>query len=159
MGVAGVGKTTVGRILATELGWAFYDADEFHSAENVEKMAGGIPLTNEDREPWLNDLQALVRRIDSEERSAVLACSALTESFRARLRAAGDDLRFIFLRDSPAKLRDRLVARTDHYMKAEMLESQIEALEEPADATVIDVGDSSPEQVVARIRRALAEER
>ncbi len=136
MGVAGVGKTTVGTILSSELGWPFYDADAFHSEASVDKMSSGIPLTEADRDPWLAALQELVRETDRRDESAVLACSSLTARFRRRLESAGSDVRFAYLRARPDRLRARLEARTGHYMRAEMLESQLQALEEPADALV-----------------------
>lgn len=155
MGVAGVGKTTVGRIIADELGWPFHDADDFHSPANVATMTGGTALTEADREPWLHALQDLVRGIDARGESAVLACSALAWSFRARLSSAAGNVVFVHLRDTAERLHDRLEKREGHYMKADMLDSQLQTLEEPADALLIDVGADGPDAVAARILRAL----
>ena len=157
MGVAGVGKTTVGKILADDLGWPFYDADDHHSPENVAKMAAGVPLDESDREPWLNALQELVRRLDQEGTSAILACSALTESFRMRLKEPASDLTYVYLRDTPENLLARLQARSGHFMKSAMLESQLVALEEPSDAeaVVIEVGSHDARAVADEVRVAL----
>src|SRR5512145_1834630 len=96
MGVSGAGKTTVGRLLAEQLGWAFHDADDFHPAANVAKMRAGEPLTDADRLPWLDALHALLTRLAAAHESAVLACSALKASYRQRLGAGVPDLRFVY---------------------------------------------------------------
>ena len=155
MGVAGAGKTTVGRSLAEELGWRFEDADDLHPEGNVEKMAAGVPLTEDDREPWLQALQDLVRSLEDRREPAIVACSALTRSFRRRLRDASPNVRYVYLRAERALLEERLHDRRGHYMKAEMLESQLRTLEEPSDAIVIEVGSDDPRKVVDRIRAAL----
>lgn len=156
MGVAGAGKTTVGHLLAHELGWPFYDADDLHSPANIARMSSGDPLTELDREPWLASLEELVRGIDQRGESAVLACSALTESFRRRLAAAARRLTYVYLRVATEHLEIRLEQRKGHYMKREMLESQLRTLEEPSDdALVLDTGADSPQAVVERIQEAL----
>jgi gluconokinase len=131
MGVAGSGKTTVGTALATRLGWRFLDADDLHPAANVEKMRHGIPLTDEDRAPWLRAVvDAIARGGD-----VVLACSALRRWHRDALReGARADLRFVYLAGDVAELDRRLRARTGHYMPASLLRSQLDTLE-PPDAT------------------------
>ena len=151
MGVSGTGKTTVGRLLAHDLGWPFYEGDDYHSAANVEKMGHGIPLTDADRDGWLTALRAL---IDGISGSAVLACSALKATYRDRLAAGRDDVRFVHLTGDPALLRRRLEERRGHYMPASLLDSQLATLEAPADAITVDVG-GTPEAIVAAIRRAL----
>ena len=141
MGVAGVGKTTIGRRLAAALGWDFYDADDFHSPANVEKMHAGVALTDADREPWLDRLQALVADLGRRGRSAVLACSALRRAYRARLAVAGIDVRFVHLTADPSTIRARLAARGGHFMPASLLDSQLATLEAPEDAVTVDVSD------------------
>jgi gluconokinase len=157
MGVSGSGKTTVGRLLADRLGWEFADADAFHGDENIAKMAAGIPLDDRDRLPWLQTLRALILDRLETGRSLVLACSALKQAYRDLL--SGDDRRvsFIYLKGSQALIRSRLQARAGHYMLANLLESQFQALEEPADALVLDVG-RSPEQLADQALRRLRTE-
>src|SRR5262245_57331465 len=114
MGVSGSGKTTVGRALAAEIGWPFYDGDDFHPSANVAKMAAGVPLTDEDREPWLDRLASEMAAIDARGGSALLACSALKERYRQRLSRAGD-VRFVYLRGDEQTIAPRLAARGGHY--------------------------------------------
>jgi gluconokinase len=153
MGVSGAGKTTVGRLLSDRLGWEFLDADDFHPASNKDKMARGEPLTDGDRAPWLDALAVAVRRRLDGSVSAVLACSALKEAYRQKLRL-GPEVRFVYLRADVEILRQRLENRRGHYFRAAMLASQLEALEEPADALSIDaVG--SPEAIASRIELSL----
>jgi gluconokinase len=139
MGVAGSGKTTVGELLARQLGWSFYDADAFHPPENIEKMANGIPLNDVDRAPWLAALHALISTSLRENRPAVLACSALKESYRQRLLEDNDGVQVVYLKGSYDLLWSRLSHRKDHYMKPQMLQSQFESLEEPENALTMDV--------------------
>jgi gluconokinase len=156
MGVSGVGKTTVGLALAHALGSGFFDADDFHSAANVKKMAAGQPLDAQDREPWLHALNGLVTRLAQHGEDAVLACSALTE--RARQLLVQDtppgQVRFVHLTASPQLLRERLAKRTGHFMPVSLLESQLATLQTPANALRVDVG-GTPEQVVEAIRKGL----
>ena len=153
MGVAGSGKTTIGSLLARQLSWEFADADDYHSAANVQKMSQGIPLTDADREPWLGGLRSLVAGWITHAQNGVLACSALKDSYREELRVT-DAVRFVYLRGSKALLTQRLRDRSSHYMKPQMLASQLATLEEPEDAVVVDVS-KSPEGVVAEIRQKL----
>jgi gluconokinase len=134
MGVAGSGKSTVGRLLAERLGWPFLDGDDFHPAENVEKMRRGIPLTDADRLPWLRHLHELASRCEN----AVLACSALKESYRRILSGGDPRVRFIYLRADPALLASRLEGRKGHFFKRALLDSQLDALEEPTEAIIVD---------------------
>ncbi|MHB0936900.1 MAG: gluconokinase [Armatimonadota bacterium] len=150
MGVAGAGKTTVGRRLAAEMGWAFYDADDFHPAENIAKMARGEPLTDADRLPWLERMHDLIHDALQRGESAVVACSALKASYRAILARQNPGVRFIYLKASPELIRRRLLERPGHFMRAEMLESQFAALEEPADALVVAAAQPV-EQIVKEI--------
>ena len=139
MGVAGSGKTTVGEALARHLGWNFYDADAFHPAANIEKMANGTPLTDSDRAPWLAALHSLISTSLKENRPGVLACSALKESYRRKLLEGNDGVQIVYLKGSYDLIWSRLSRRKDHYMKPQMLQSQFETLEEPADALTLDV--------------------
>jgi gluconokinase len=138
MGVAGSGKTTVGELLAQELGWSFHDADAFHPAENIEKMANGTPLDDSDRAPWLAALHSLISASLKENRPGILACSALKESYRQLLLAGNDDVQIVYLKGSYDLIWSRISQRKDHYMKPQMLRSQFETLEEPADALTVD---------------------
>jgi len=153
MGVAGVGKTTVGRLLAAELGWTFIDADEFHPASNVEKMRRGDALTDDDRTPWFEKLRDLVRALLEERKSAVMACSALKSAYRNYL-LVDDQVRLVYLRGDYSVVEDRLKERKGHYMNPSLLESQFATLEEPERAITIDVA-ASPEVIVQRIREEL----
>jgi len=154
MGVAGSGKTTVGTLLASELGWRFADADDYHSAANVAKMRNGIPLTDADRAPWLETLRALIVSWMAVGVNGVLACSALKHTYRERLRVA-PEVHVVYLKGNLPLLQERMRARLEHFMTEPMLASQLEALEEPQDAVVIDI-DQSPAGIVAEIRAKLA---
>jgi gluconokinase len=154
MGVAGSGKSTVGRLLARSLGWSFDDGDDFHSAANVAKMAAGTPLTEADRGPWLAALRARIVAALAANADAVVACSALRESHRQLLRVDPGHVRLVYLRGDPRTIAARLLARTGHFMKEDMLASQLAALEEVRDALVVDI-DPPPEEIVRQIRVAL----
>lgn len=147
MGVAGSGKSTVGSALAEQLGWDFYDADGFHPIENITKMASGIPLDDADRAPWLASLHALISASLEEDRPAVLACSALRRSYREKLLEGNNGVQIIYLKGSYDLIWSRLSARSDHYMKPHMLQSQFEALEEPKNALTLDISMSVDEIV------------
>ena len=150
MGVSGAGKTTVGTLLASQLGWEFADADDYHSADNVEKMRSGIPLTDADRAPWLESLRGVIMGWIAAGRSGVLACSALKKEYRDGL-VVGAEVRVVYLKAGRALLRERLLGRHGHYMKESMLESQIATLEEPLEALVVDAG-LAPEEIVRGIQ-------
>lgn len=155
MGVTGCGKTTVGALLAKDCGWAFYDADDFHPADNVAKMRRGEPLTDADRWPWLDRLNALLRDSERQGKSLVLACSALNQAYRDRLARGCASARFVLLDGDPELMRARLAARRGHYMNPALLDSQFAILEPPADALRLDVA-GSPEVLVRQIRKELA---
>jgi gluconokinase len=142
MGVSGSGKTEVGRSLAQHLGWDFYDADDFHPADNITKMAAGIPLDDSDRAPWLASLHELISSSIKKNKPGVLACSALKERYRQQLLAGNDDVQLVYLKGSYELIWSRMSARKDHYMKPHMLRSQFETLEEPGNALVIDISNS-----------------
>jgi gluconokinase len=146
MGVCGCGKSTIGEALAASLGWPFYDADEFHPPANVAKMAAGQPLDDSDRWPWLDRIADELRQVLARGGHAVLACSALKEAYRERLRRAGD-VRFIYLKGDELTIAARLAARTHKYMPSSLLPSQLATLEEPADAFVVDIREPVAAQV------------
>jgi gluconokinase len=149
MGVSGSGKTTVGRLLAADLGWDFLDADDFHSPANRDKMSRGLPLSDADREPWLDALAEAVAERSRAGRRAVLACSALKQSYRDRLQVE-NGVRLVYLKGDPETIERRLESRKGHYFAAGLLASQFEALEEPTDALVVDLAEP-PEAIVSRI--------
>lgn len=149
MGVAGAGKTTVGKLLASRLGWEFADADDYHPATNIEKMSHGIPLTDDDRVPWLQALRAQISNWIAASKNAVLACSALKESYRDSLRIS-PEVCVVYLRVSAEVLHQRLRARHGHFMTEAMLQSQLAALEEPKNAVIIDA-DATPSVIVSEI--------
>lgn len=157
MGPAGAGKTTVGVPLAKSLGWRFLDADDFHSRENVERMRRGIPLTDEDRAPWLAAIRAALAEALTKKMQVVLACSALKEEYRRALVPpnGGQVVRFVYLHADAKTLHERLAHREGHYAGPKLLASQLATLEEPDDALWVDAS-RSPEEIVAEIRRALA---
>jgi gluconokinase len=158
MGVAGCGKTTVGKLLAQTRGWKFYDGDEFHPPANVAKMSAGEPLDDADRAPWLERLNQLLSVCARDGESAVLACSALKRSYRERLAQGIADMRLVYLRGDFATIHARLAAREHHFMKPGLLESQFTALQEPQHALVVDITDA-PQAIVERICRGLDETR
>ena len=152
MGVCGCGKTTVGEALAATLGWPFYDADDFHPAANVAKMAAGVPLDDADRWPWLDRLRDEMAAVEARGGDAVLACSALKQAYRDRIARAGN-VRFVHLVGDRATIAARVGQRSHRYMPLSLLDSQFAALEPPTDALDVDVRLPVDEQVAA-IRRA-----
>lgn len=131
MGVSGCGKTTVGQALAAQLGYAFYDGDDFHPPENVAKMANGIPLDDTDRAPWLARLHDLLHAHIARGEGVVLACSALKRRYREQLRVGNEGVQFVYLQGDFEVIWERMRTRPQHYMKASMLQSQFDALEPP----------------------------
>jgi len=154
MGVSGAGKTTVGQLLASQLGWEFVDGDDYHPATNVEKMRAGIPLTDADRAPWLETLRVLITGWIAAGKNAVLACSALRRAYRERLQIA-PEVQVVYLKGTLPLLQKRLHSRSGHFMTERMLNSQLAALEEPKHAVVVDI-DSSTAEIAAKIRTRLA---
>ncbi len=148
MGVQGSGKTTVGQALAVRLGWAFRDADEFHPDANKAKMAAGIPLTDEDRAPWLAAIRAEMDQANADNRNLVITCSALKESYRQQLAAPNTTL--VWLKGDQHLIASRLALREHHFAKSNLLASQFATLESPCDAVAINV-DQSVEAIVNEI--------
>ncbi|MGH9741270.1 MAG: gluconokinase [Candidatus Acidiferrum sp.] len=151
MGTTGSGKTTIGTLLAKRLGWEFADADDFHPPANVEKMKHGIPLSDGDRMPWLEALHDKILAWNGEGQNAVLACSALKQSYRDKLRA-GADVRFVYLKGDYQLFSRRVTARKGHFAKQDLLSSQFADLEEPTDAIAIDARES-PHEMVSEISK------
>jgi gluconokinase len=153
MGVVGAGKTTVGKLLAQKLGWKFADADDYHPASNVEKIRHGIPLTDEDRAPWLQLLREGILRWIAAGCNVVLACSALKRSYRQTLHA-GPEVHFVHLKGSASLISERLHSRQGHFANEQILASQLDDLEEPADAVTVSI-EASPEEIVREVCKAL----
>ena len=150
MGVSGSGKTTIGKLVAQRLGCEFLDGDDFHPPQNVAKMAAATPLDDQDRKPWLEKLNAMLR----QRQTAVLACSALKQSYREILAKDIPLCRFVFLKGSLELIRARLKERQHRYMPASLLESQFATLEAPANALAVDIAQP-PERCVEQIAGAL----
>lgn len=153
-GVTGAGKTRVGSALAEALGWKFVDADDYHEEANLAKLSQGIPLNDEDRWPWLTRVRGIIQESLTESRNAVLACSALKHAYRRYLRV-GPEVVFVYLRTETHVLEERLKRRRGHFMNPALLESQLEALEEPLDDTLTVDTTHSPVEIVGLIRDSL----
>ncbi|MEF9384370.1 gluconokinase [Ralstonia solanacearum species complex bacterium KE056] len=160
MGVSGCGKSTVGRMIAERLGCAFRDGDEFHSEANRAKMHAGIPLNDDDRKPWLETIRAYMDETTAGGRSLVVACSALKERYRDVLRGGpSDSTAFVYLKGDFELLQNRLAARKDHFFNPALLRSQFDALEEPADAIVVDIAlppETAVQQAVEQLQARMA---
>ena len=154
MGVSGCGKSTIGKSLAEDLSWPFYDGDDFHPAENVAKMSQGIPLTDADRAGWLAALARLIRDSLQKGQPGVLACSALKQKYRDELIVDPNQVKFIYLKGDYALIKARMEARPGHYMKPGMLDSQFAALEEPTDALTVDIRQT-PQEILSLIETQL----
>lgn len=153
MGVSGSGKTTIGQALAQRLDWDFFDADDFHPAENIFKMRNGIPLTDEDRAPWLAALHRVLISTLAAGRHPILACSALKEKYRAELLQGLNGMETIYLKGTYDLIWSRMSSREGHYMRPEMLRSQFTALEEPQDVFTLDIAmtvEDLVDKIVAR---------
>jgi gluconokinase len=157
MGVSGVGKTTIGVLLAARIQWKFEDADDYHSEDNRRKMAAGIPLTDADRRPWLASLHRRMLEYRQKDENAIFACSALKQEYREILTAgfAGSEMRFVYLHAPAALLKERIEARHHVFMNPELLESQLATLEIPADAwstSVAGTPEDAVNEIIARLR-------
>lgn len=154
MGVAGAGKTAVGARLAKRLDWPFVEGDDLHPSGNIDKMAAGEALTDEDRLPWLRRVREVIVDVAGSGRSAVVACSALKRKYRQLLRVSRVDVRFVFLRATQPVLERRLAERQGHFFDPALLASQLDALEEPVDALVVDA-DGDLDTVVETVAAGL----
>jgi len=159
MGVSGSGKTTVSALLSAALGCQFQEGDDLHPAENVEKMHGGTPLTDEDRMPWLHKIAQEIDSWRARGESGVLTCSALKRSYRDIIIGGRPDVTLVYLRGSYDLIRRRMAARHEHFMPVALLDSQFATLQEPRPdehPIIVDVG-SRPAEVVSEIVRQLEE--
>jgi gluconokinase len=155
MGVSGSGKTTVGKVLAEELGWKFLDADAFHPQSNIQKMREGRPLNDEDRRPWLKSLRQRTEKACSLDENLVLACSALKHAYQDYLESEDPScVQLVYLKGSEDLIRKRLAGRKGHFMDPNLLGSQFEALEAPSDAIEVDISPP-PEEIAKTIRQKL----
>ncbi len=151
MGVAGSGKTTVGRQLAAALDWNYFEADDFHPASNVAKMSRGEPLNDTDRVPWLAAIRAKIGERLSAGRTGVFTCSALKAAYRRTLMEGATGVALVHLQGDPDAISQRVGSREGHFMKAGLVRSQFEALEPPRDALTVDAR-MSPAEIVGAIR-------
>ncbi len=154
MGVSGSGKTTIGRLLAKDLGWPFFEGDEFHPAANIEKVSRGIPLTDEDRGPWVAALKQLIRSLNLTSQCAVVTCSALKQAYRDYLKENSSRIGFVYLKGSESLIRSRMLLRDAHFMPEDLLVSQLNVLEEPEDALTLDLA-LSPTSLITQIKQEL----
>ena len=155
-GVAGSGKTTVGKALAVKMSCCFFDADDYHPTANIEKMSGGRPLTDADRLPWLNKLRELVD-VHEDSKDAVLACSALRASYRGILGFGLHHVRSVLLDGSKTIVASRLLARTDHFMPTTLLDSQFELLDRKHEGLTLSI-EQAPENLVQAITQWLEDQ-
>ena len=153
LGVSGSGKTTVGTLLAKAIRCDFHDGDDFHSPANKEKMHNGMPLTDEDRWPWLARLKELITQSLADGKTIVLACSALRKDYRIYLWE--DGVRFVYLKGAFELFTKRIEGRQGHFFDPDLLSSQFEELEEPQMALPVDAAQT-PEQIVREIQERLA---
>ncbi|ERJ38815.1 Gluconokinase [Burkholderia sp. AU4i] len=152
MGVSGAGKSRIGEMLAERLSCSYTDGDAFHSAANKEKMHHGIPLTDDDRWPWLRTIRAAIEEKQRAGETAVFTCSSLKRSYRDVLRGTDTDVRFVYLKGSFEVLHERLKSRTGHFFDPSLLKSQLDTLEEPGPDEAIQVSiELTPEQIVDQV--------
>ncbi|MBE9146064.1 gluconokinase [Planktothrix mougeotii] len=154
MGVSGSGKSTIGQLLAESLQWQFHDADEFHSPENIAKMSKNIPLGDSDRLPWLMQVQKAIDDWLETKKNVVLACSALKDSYRLMLWRDSQQMRLVYLKGPEKLIQQRLQSRYNHFMSANLLDTQLDILEEPKTALYVDISDS-PLEIIAQIQTYL----
>ena len=149
MGVSGCGKSTIGKMLAAEFSFSFFDGDDYHPKENVEKMSKGFPLNDEDRQDWLNSLNALAKEYG--EKGVVIACSALKQSYRERLaKELENQMKFVYLKGTKMEISQRLQERKGHFMPPGLLDSQFNALEIPVGGITISI-NNTPDKIVSGI--------
>ena len=154
MGVSGSGKTTIGQLLAKDLDWPFYDGDDLHPQANIDKMRRGIALTDDDRDSWLTALRHLIDELLHKNQPAIIACSALKQSYRDRLQSSKKKVRFVYLKGDFTLIRNRLQQRRGHFMNASLLASQFATLEEPVGMLTVDIAQS-PAAIVHSIKQGL----
>ena len=154
MGVSGSGKTTIGKLLAKDLGWRFFEGDYFHPQTNVDKMRRGIPLSDEDRAPWLEAVRKLIQELIDRSQRAVITCSALKQAYRDRLTEDLPRVALVYLRGDYELIRQRLETRKTHFMKVDLLASQFQTLEEPRDIPFVSIAQA-PDLIVRQIKRRL----
>ena len=154
MGVTGSGKSTVGKLLASQLGWKFFEGDDFHSPKNIEKLRRGEPLNDAERRPWLEAIREVIRTAIDHGENAVIACSALKQSYRKLLQTR-EQVSFVYLKASMALVQDRLKNRVGHFMNPDLVQSQFDTLEEPEQALQVDAA-LSPAEIVQLIRNKLS---
>ena len=154
MGVTASGKSTVGELLARQIGWSFFEGDDFHSAGNIEKLRRGEPLNDEDRRPWLHAIREVIHEAIDRGENAVIACSALKASYRSMLQIKGQ-VSFVYLKASIGLIQERLQNRVGHFMNRQLLQSQFDTLEEPKEALQVDAA-STPAEIVQAIRNGLS---
>ena len=146
MGVEGTGKTTIGKLLARKLGWKFYDADDYHPKRNIDKMASGLPLDDEDRWPWLEEVRKLIDSSLNLNESSIIACSALKSSYRQYLKRDEKKIIFVYLKGDKSTITKRLASRKGHFAGTQLLESQLQTLEEPEGVITCDIS-RPPEEI------------
>lgn len=156
MGVSGSGKSTIAKLLAEKLACPFYDGDDFHPIENIEKMRQGIALTDGDRYPWLAAIKDLIEELNQKRQPGVIACSALKVAYRQYLQEDYSQIIWVYLKGSYETILKRMQERENHFMKGEMLRSQLDSLEEPTykEAIIIDI-DEPPEEIINKKLRAV----
>ncbi len=157
LGPMGCGKTTIGQTLAAQLGWQFYDADDFHPEANKQKMAKGIPLDDHDREPWLETLHQLVQKHTLNGSGMILACSALKKKYRRLLGIDQHQVFSVFLKGSYSLLQQRIATRSHEYMAKDLLKSQLDTLEEPETGLTVDIAGTPKEICQTIVDKLLSE--
>ncbi len=153
MGVSGCGKTTIGSLLAAQLGWEFCDADHLHSIANINKMSQGIALTDDNRAEWLRAVRRYILDAIARQRNSIIACSALKAEYRKQL-LVDESVELVYLKGTYELIRQRMLGRRGHFMKPELLQSQFDALEEPFDSLMVDV-TTPPELIAEEIKNKL----
>jgi gluconokinase len=159
MGVAGTGKSTLAKALASALGWILIEGDDYHTNASIEKMASGEALDDDDRVPWLEYLHEYIAELDAQGASAVVACSALKASYRTLLSTGIGEVRFVYLYGNTEIIAQRMLGRREHFMPSNLLESQLDALEPPDDAIMVSVDLTTEEQADSVLQTIAREQR